>query len=117
MASISSSVDKIERGADDAVGVDTVVAIHVVERTDLPEPADAECAAADSVDTGQECQGVRVAVEDGHHWRGAPGGEHAVKNPGRALGQPTPGLQGLEKQAGAGDAHDVGGYVLFGETV
>ena len=36
-------MDKIERGADDAVGVDAVVAVHVVERTDLPEPADAEC--------------------------------------------------------------------------
>lgn len=86
----------VERGAHDAVGVDAVIAVDVVERADLPELADAEGGAAHLVDSGEECECVGAAVQDGDH-RGRPvGGEELVEDPARAGAAALPGLPGFE---------------------
>src|SRR6266516_1368286 len=65
------SVDEIERRAHDARRVDAVQTVHVLDVAALSEVADPEMRAGHLVDRGQERQGVRVAVEHGHHRRRA----------------------------------------------
>src|SRR3954470_5216521 len=67
------SVDQVQRGAEDRVDVQPVVAVHAVEVTALPELRDPEVRAADAVHPGQERQRVRVTVQHGDDRRGAVG--------------------------------------------
>ena len=57
------SRSEIEGSADDAVGVEAVVPVDVLERTDLTEPAHSERSTRNVVDSRQEREGVRVPVE------------------------------------------------------
>jgi hypothetical protein len=68
-------VCEVERGGDDAVGVEAVVAVDAVEVAGLAECGDAEVDRGARGDRGEEREGVGVAVEDGDQGRSAAGGE------------------------------------------
>src|SRR5689334_2517959 len=78
-----SPAGEVEAGADDAVGVDSVVAVDVLDRARLAEPGHAEGDAGHLVDGGQERERVRVPVQDGDQRGGAGSGEHLVQDPRR----------------------------------
>lgn len=109
-------LQQVEGGAQDAVGVNAVVAVDVVEGAGLAESGDAECGVADAVDSGKECEGMRVAVEDCEERGGAVGGEELIEDPGFAGVEGAAGLERPEQQAGAGDAEDVGGNARLREA-
>ena len=54
---------EVEAGPDDAVGIDAVVAVDVLDRPGLAEAGHAESDAGHLVDGGQEREGVRVSVK------------------------------------------------------
>src|ERR1700722_15814453 len=112
-----SLVHKVEGGADDAVGVEAVVTVQVLDRPGLAELDHAERGVRDTVDGGQEGQRVRVPVQDGHQRGGPGGGEGLVQDPRLAHRgvEPLPGAQGLEDQAGTGDADHVRGRAGRGQ--
>src|ERR1019366_6748276 len=99
---------EVEGGTDDALGVDAVVAVDVVDRPELAELGDAERGVRHLVDCAEESQGVRGPREDGHHRRRAGGGEGMVEDPAVPRLPALPRAHGPEQQARAGHAHDVG---------
>ena len=86
--------DQVQGGADDAVGVDAVVAVQVLDRPGLAELRHAQRGVRHPVDGGQERQRVRVPVQDGDQRRGAGRGERLVEDPGLAGARPAPGPAG-----------------------
>src|SRR4051812_22678478 len=57
--------EDVECRGDNAVGVESVVAVYLVKRSDLPVPTDAEGDVVHSIDAGQERQRMRMAIELG----------------------------------------------------
>src|SRR5215813_13980570 len=108
---------QVQGGADDAVGVDAVVAVQIPDRPGLAELGHAQRGVRYTVDGGQERQRVRVTVQDGDQRGGAGRGERLLEDPrltARALTRRAlavyalTGAQRAEQQPRAGHAHHVG---------
>ena len=69
------SVEDVQGCPDNAVGVDAVVAVHVLEFTRLSEPGVPERGGPYLSDVAQERQRVRVPIENGDHGGSPLGGE------------------------------------------
>src|SRR5690625_2094349 len=91
------SAGQVESRANNAAGIDPVIAIYIVERTGLPEAADPQCYTCDPVDSAQERKSVRVTIENGHHRRGAVGGKDLIDDPGGGLTVAVTCLHSLEQ--------------------
>src|SRR5438132_715275 len=76
--------DQVQGGADDAVGVDAVIAVEVLDRPGLAELRHAQRGVRHLVDGGQERQRVRVPVQDRDQRRGPGRGERLLEDPGLA---------------------------------
>jgi hypothetical protein len=76
-----SAHDARSNGAHDAVGVDPVLAVDLVEVPGLPERRGAEVGGSHVVDPGEEGQRVRVPVEHGDNRRGTVGRKGGLEHP------------------------------------
>src|SRR4051812_9856695 len=86
-----TSIEEVQGGADDRLGVDLVVLVQLPDVAGLAEALDAEAAHRLAVDRGQEAQRVRVAVEQRDDRQRLV--EQRVEDPRVALCEPGAGLE------------------------
>jgi hypothetical protein len=87
------SIDKVQCGANDRVGVDLEVVVEVINVAGLAEVGDAERSDGHPADGAEERQRVRVAIKHGYDRCRAPGREEHVKDRIVAVPEPASRLE------------------------